>query len=168
MPSPRPGYCNPEDLLLGDMTLSSAISPEKFIADSADEIDVRISRVYITPVDLASPELENSAKLTLKIANARLASGRMLMAQAQAAQDESLHAYAMYLIGEAETTIASIENSRLPLDGAPIRTDLLDTPAPIVSNLDAESPVEAFYGEFFGGQGSLMPTSPIWRPHGGG
>lgn len=159
----RDGYCEPGDLLLGDMTLSTAISPEKFIADSADEIDVRIGRIYTTPVDLL--QLETTAKLTLKIANARLASGRLLMAQSQAAQDESLHAYGMYLIKEAETTIESIENNRLPLDGAAIRDDIVDTPAPSIQNRDATSPVEAFYDEFWGG-GSLspVPSSPIWRP----
>lgn len=163
----RTGYCEEGDLLLGDMTLSSAISPARFIADSADEIDVRIGQIYVTPVDLGN--LETTAKLTLKIANARLASGRLLMAQAQAAQDESLHAYAMYLIKEAEATITSIENSRLPLDGALVRDDLLDTPAPAVANLDLHSPVEAFYDEFWGGGGmSPMPSSPIWQPHGGG
>lgn len=161
----RDGYATVNDLLLGDMTLSSAIDPAKFIADSADEIDVRIGRIYVTPVDVT--KLEETARLTLKIANARLASGRMLMAQAQAAQDDSLHAYGMYLIREAEATISAIESSRLPLDGATIRDDLTDTPAPKVTNLDAASPVEAFYGEFLGGGSGPLPTSPIWRPHGG-
>ena len=163
----RTGYCVEDDLLLGDMTLSAAISAAKFIADSADEIDVRIGRIYTTPIVFA--DLDTTSKLVLKIANARLASGRMLMAQAQAAQDDSLHAYGMYLIKEAENTIGSIENNRLPLDGATLRDDLIDTPAPSIRNHDADSPVEAFYDEFFGGGGmSPVPSSPIWRPGGGG
>lgn len=159
----RDGYCGIEDLLLGEMPLSSAIDPARFVADSADEIDVRIGRIYTTPVDVST--LEPTAKLTLKIANARLASGRLLMAQAQAAQDDSLNAYGMYLINEAEATIESIESNRLPLDGAETRDDIIDTPAPTIRNHDATSPVEAFYDEFLGGgSSSPLPSSPVWRP----
>jgi hypothetical protein len=155
------GYCDIDDLLLGEMPLSSGLSRQKFINDSADEIDVRIGRIYDTPIQIAN--LENTSKLTLKLANARLASGRILMAQAQAAQDDSLHAYGMYLIREAENVIVSIESNRLPLDGATVRDDLIDTPAPTIRNQDSHSPVDAFYGEFFGPV-SPLPTSPIWRP----
>lgn len=167
MPDPeyREGYAKVGDLLLGDMPISSAISPARFLADSADEIDVRIGRIYETPIQIS--ELEPTSALTLKIANARLASGRLLMAQAQAAQDDSLHAYAMYLIGEAENVITAIENNRLPLDGAEVREDLIDTPAPKVTNPDAASAVDAFYGEFFGPV-SPLPRSPVWRPGGSG
>lgn len=164
---PRQPYAEEDDLLLGDMTLSSRLSPAKFLADSADEIDVRIGRIYVTPVNL--PALEQTSRLTLKLANARLASGRLLMAQAQAAQDDSLHAYGMYLIGEAENVIAAIETNRLQLEGADVRDDLLDTPAPKVTNYDARSPVEEFYDEFLGGgAASPLPRSPIWRPGGAG
>jgi hypothetical protein len=165
MPLPPPplrdGYCSVDDLLLGDMTISSAISPAKFVADTADEIDVRISRIYVVPIqgDLTPPSL-----LVLKLANARLASGRMLMAQAQAAQDTRLHQYAMYLIREANATIDAIETNRLPLEGALIRDDVHDTPTPSIKNVDSASPVDAFYNEFMTGRMTPLPESPIWRP----
>lgn len=160
-------YCTTDDLLLGDMPISSSISPTNFIDDSADEIDVRIGRIYLTPVVLADTSANRVARLTLKIANARLASGRMLMAQAQAAQDESLHAYAMYLIGEADATIQAIQDNRLPLDNAEIREDLPDPLAPSINNHDASSPVESFYSTFMTGGPYGIPTPdtrPIWQP----
>jgi hypothetical protein len=156
-------YATVEDLLLGDMILSSKLSPAKFLQDSADEIDVRIGRIYVTPVVLSPPTPANRlARITLKLANARLASGRLLMAQAQAAQDDSLHAYGLFLLNEAEAAISAIETNRLILDGAVFRDDLTDTPAPSIRNVDSTSPVEAFYTEVMGG--SYFDSYPIWRP----
>jgi hypothetical protein len=156
-------YCEVGDLLLGEMPISSALSSTKFISDSADEINVRIGRIYVTPININ--ELAPNSRTVLKIANARLASGRLLMAQAQAAQDDSLNAYARYLINEANNLISSVENNRITLEGATVREDLVDTPAPSIQNVDEFSAVEAFYDEFLGGgAGRPLPVSPVWTP----
>lgn len=150
-------------MLIGDMPISSSLGVSKFISDSADEIDVRIGRIYQTPISLSA--LHPNSRTVLKIANARLASGRLIMAQAQAAQDDSLHQYGLYLISEAETLIENIESNRIQLEGATVRSDLIDTPAPTISNQDSASPIDAFYTEFLGGGGlSPLPDSPVWRP----
>jgi hypothetical protein len=159
----REAYATEADLLLGDMPISSTLSAARFLADSADEIDVRIGRIYVVPVNLAL--LAPTARITLRLANARLASGRLLMAQASASQDDSLHAYARMLLNEAEAVIESIETNRLPLEGAEYRDDLTDTPGPSIRNQDAVSATAAFEAEFFGNNGmAFLPSSPMWRP----
>lgn len=164
MPTARTtGYCEEEDLLLGEMPVSSFISKQKFINDSADEIDVRISRIYVTPIQLTT--LNRISKIVLRICNARLASGRILMAQAQANQDDSLHAYAMYLLNEADATLEALEAGRLTLEGAEQHEDLQTIAGPTIENLDKDSPVEAFADAFLGGAPpSPLPMTPIWRP----
>jgi hypothetical protein len=157
------GYCEEGDLLLGEMPISSALSVHKFITDTADEIDIRISRIYVTPIQLN--QLERIGRLVLRLANARLASGRILMAQGQASQDDSLHAYAMHLINEAEATLDSIESGRLSLEGAAFAAGLQTIAGPTIKNRDSESGVDAFYDEFLGGKPrSPLPNTPIWRP----
>lgn len=161
-------YADEEDLLLGDLPLSSAISVEKFIKDAADEIDVRIGHVYAVPVvngvgDAALPEMTVTI---LRIANSRLASGRLLMAQAQAAQNAELHAYGQYLINEAETLIGSIASGGIDLEGVEPVPAAGQTTGPTVANVDSHSAVEAFYQTFMDPAvvGPVEPTGPVWAP----
>lgn len=164
-----PPYAEEEDLLLGDMPLSSAISVEKFISDAADEIDVRIGHLYVVPVVVEPTDPADAPApltvTTLRIANARLASGRLLMAQAQAAQDANLHAYGAYLVQEAETLITNIANGMLDLDVAPAPSEITGTSAPTVHNPDAASAVDEFYGAFMRPPPAGVPLpSPVWAP----
>jgi hypothetical protein len=158
----RTTYCTESDLLLGEMVIASTIPITKFLEDGANEIDSRIGRVYTTPILLA--DLTENGKTILRMANARLTSGRLLMAQAQAAQDDSLHSYAMYLLDEANEIISAIETNRTSLDGATVNPERVDTPAPSITNLDAASPIESFYAEFLGQPTSPLPVSPVWKP----
>lgn len=144
------------------MPLSPAISVAKFIDDAADEIDVRIGHRYVVPLNVgAGTTLSPLAITTLRIANARLASGRLLMAQAQAAQDSSIHAYGNYLIHEADTLIDSIANSSVDLEGAETIVVEGETSAPTISNVDDASAVESFYGHF---TEPGLNSSPVWAP----
>lgn len=157
-------YAAEEDLLLGDLPLSSAISVEKFIEDAADEIDVRIGHIYTVPIDVtgvgdaALPEMTITI---LRLANSRLTSGRLLMAQAQAAQDKALHAYAQYLIGEADTLIGNIANGMVELEGVEPQPIEGQTTGPTIANVDSHSAVEAFYQTFMD---PGLGASPVWAP----
>lgn len=141
------GYCAVTDLLTGNIPTPSYLSPERFVNDAADEIDSRIGFVYVTRVDVSSNSpVVKPAKLLLKRLNVFLATGRMLMAVDAGGEDDQLHAYALSLVQEANECIEYIVSGQIRLDGAPLVEGEAPTErGPMISNLDKESNVEAFY-----------------------
>ena len=140
-------YCQPSDLLTGNIPTPAYLSPAKYCVDAADEIDSKIGFIYETRVDisLGSP-VAKPVCLLLKRLNVFLASGRLLMAAAAAQEDTQVHAYALSLIRDAEQTLAMIASGELPLTGAtPIPGSAMPVNGPKISNGDVESMVDAFY-----------------------
>lgn len=150
-------YCTKDDLLIGDVILGAALSPEKFVEDAADEIDSYLGRIYEIPI-VGTDEV---SALVLKRINTWLASGRLLMAVAVSTQDAEVNAYGWSLIQQALGDIRKIETSDIYLTGdGVVRADSStvgdnDT-GPSVSNRDEYSAVETFYGEYLDGS--------VWRP----
>lgn len=141
-------YCEPTDLLLGDIPLPAYVSAQDAVNDAADEIDSRIGFVYETPIDMTDPgPVPRPARLLLKRINAHLATGRLILKLAASGEDDRLHAYGWQLIKDAMTSLDMIANGEIVIVGAtPINADdEARTTAIIVENLDDESQVEAFY-----------------------
>lgn len=141
-------YCEVGDLLLGGIPLPSYIDPAKQIADAADEIDSKIGYVYVTPIDVSvGSNLARPARLLLKRINSSLATGRLILAVASPEENRNLHAYGWSLVKEATAALDLIASGEAVLEGAipdPNASEAAVT-APLISNLDAESSVEAFY-----------------------
>lgn len=151
-------YCKPQDLLIGDVTLSSVLSRESYVRDAADEMDARLGFVYALPLPLT--QLQPHAITLLKMINARLASGRLLMSIAAPAEDDSVHRYGEWLIKSAYEDLYNLCNRTIDLVGA---TPINDTTPEQVSiyNYDEESAVEQFYNTTMRGQPSWWMPGPV-------
>lgn len=163
IPEPTPyrtGYSTADDMLLGDLQVSSAEPLVKYIALAADEIDVALAPLYVTPIEFKDKNgmpLPNDApgRLALKNISARLATGRYIMASAAAASKEEVQQYGLYLLQEALAALRVLAGGDVILDGAeekPRDPEKNDSPMlPLVMNVDAVSQVDAFYGMTFNG-----------------
>lgn len=155
-------YCVEADLLIGDISVSAQLSPAKYVADAADEIDSKIGFRYKIPVDpVSSPR---PVLLLLKRLNSHLASGRLILAATISANQEELNAYGASLVNDAQLTLAAIADGEMILPGAAPNPDLPPPPAEddplaqkiLYNNLDLVSQVEAFY---------TAVTSPSFGSH---
>lgn len=148
-------YSSKEDLLTGNIPLPGYISADKFVQDASDEIDSQIGFRYETPLDVSDQSpLDRPARLLLKRINNFLASGRLLMTVTSAQEDKTLHAYALNLVKEAQAALAYIADGTIPLANAPVNPNAPAAENTVgISNVDADSAVEAFYG-------FAMPNDP--------
>lgn len=159
-------YSATTDLLLGDMPLSAALDKSKFVADAADEIDSAIGAAYVTPVPMAAP-VPRHVQLHLKRINNFLATGRLIMAVDVGGEDTQLHAYGLSLVSEARQALQAIVDGSYPLDGVVKQPqEHQRTAGPSVTNYDATSGVDAFYG-FVSEPRWAAPVpqlAPLWKP----
>lgn len=143
------GYCATTDLLMGEIPLPSYVDPQKYVDDAKDEIDSYVGNLYATPLTMdESGPMARPARLLIKRINAHLATGRLILAIASPEENKNLHAYGYSLVAESIAALNAIAAGEVTLDGAPPASDAPDKPAatvPMISNLDAESNVEAFY-----------------------
>lgn len=142
-------YSATTDLLTGDIPLPAYLSAQKFVDDASDEIDSRLGFIYQTPIDVDAPTtVTRPVILLLKRINNWLASGRLLLAAAASQEDSQLHAYAYSLVKDAQAGLDAIVSGEIILEGAASAVgDGVATivNAPLISNGDAESMVDAFY-----------------------
>lgn len=140
-------YSSTNDLLTGNVPTPVSLDPQKFVDDAANEIDSKIGFIYETPVDmsLTSPVSRPAMLLIQRISNF-LASGRLLLAASAGQEDSQVHAYGWQLVKDATASLDAIAKGEIPLDGAP-KLPVADqkVTAPLISNKDAESNVDAFY-----------------------
>lgn len=162
-------YCEVTDLLTGTIPTPTALNPTKFVSDAADEIDSKIGMIYATPVVITDTvagqpnPVVRPVRLLLKRLNVHLASGRLIMAAAANMEDTQLHAYGWSLVKEATDTLTAIAAGELNLVGVePAEGATASVTTPLISNLDAESNVEAFYDRI------ANPSYSFLRPYGGG
>lgn len=141
-------YCTTNDLKLGQIPIPAYIDKTKEINDAADEIDSKIGYLYNTPVNIGgSGGVARPAVLLLKRINANLATGRLLLALASPEENRNLHAYGWSLVKESTDALDMIASGAIILEGASQPSNATEeaATAPMISNLDAESNVEAFY-----------------------
>lgn len=164
------------DLLTGNIPVSAPMG-QKYVNDAADEIDSVIGHLYVTPVDMRSTPEDNPpgagtvkrpTRLLLKRIANFLASGRLMLATSAGGEDDQLHAYAKYLVDTALTTLQQIASGAIKLDGAETVGDPDEEGryGPLVSNVDPESNVEAFYDRIYMAPHQTF-ASVYWRPPGG-
>ena len=159
------GYCEVSDLLIGDLILPVEIDAGKYITSAAEEMDSRIGVLYTTPIEIEEADKEKfRATITfLRSINARLASGRILMAAATALELTTVHAYARNLVEGALADLKLIEDRKYILQGAKENTN---PPETYVSsraysyNQDAVSAVDGFYAAVDPGNG--VPNKPAF------
>lgn len=142
-------YCTEGDLLLGDMSIGT-VDTDKWIDAASDEMDSKLGFLYALPLapcpDAEEDELLPVEVLLLKDINAKLASGRLILAQYVGGEDSSQHAYGVALVREALEALMCIANGDVQLTAckttAPDLVDNSRLPAGLV--YDEESLVTAF------------------------
>lgn len=143
-------YCSAGDLLIGDIELSSTLSKESFLRDAFDEMNARLGFTYVLPLT----GLPVHAVTLLKMINARLASGRLLMSVAAPVEDNGIHQYGAWLIKEAYADLMAIVNGQIVLVGAVSNVEPHPNAGTIV-NHDAESAFEMF-------ENNVTRATPSW------
>jgi hypothetical protein len=152
VPTPRAGYCSPDDLLIGDVTLPSWLTREQIVAAAADEMDSKLGLVYAIPVP-AAPGIDPDnpipvvVDLFLKRINYTLGSGRAILQLDASGENERLHAYGLSLVQEANEALDQLVTGQIILENVPGANPDTDpiVSGPMISNVDVESNVEAFY-----------------------
>lgn len=153
-------YCKSGDLLVGDLGGTDPLR-QQFVDLAADEMDAMIGFVYVLPLDLES--LQAHVQLILKNLASKLASGRLLMAQAVGAEETSVHAYGKSLVDEAMRDLYAIRNGQIDLGAIKVSTTGTNN-APVIIEGDLVSAVDAFY-DWQAHPPLYPPLSPnIWRP----
>lgn len=136
-------YCEESDLLTGDMPLNSAMA-QGFIQAATDEIDSSLGVNYNLPIDLAAAD--PTVELYLKRVCALIASGRLVLAQATASEEQGVHAYGMYLLREGKELLVAASMGEMVLVGVPKRTEYANSGSgPAIIQEDLVAPVDAFY-----------------------
>ena len=144
-------YSASSDLLTGSIPTPAYLDLDKVVQDAADEIDSKLGHIYTTPFDVSNTgPLSRPARLLLKRINNFLATGRLILQVASPEEDSRLHAYGWSLIQEANAALAAIAAGEISLTGAQVLPPVdgeVGPPVsvPLISNLDPESNVEAFY-----------------------
>ena len=134
-------YCEPGDLLTGDMPVQSARA-QQFIEAAADEIAIRLGVIYVWPP--AEP-LDPVTATTLKRLNMLLATGRLVMAQAAPGEGNIVHQYGNYLIKEGQEMLSAVANQEMNLPGVAFISTRATGNSPRIINADTRSGVDAFY-----------------------
>lgn len=144
------------DLLIGDMLLSTSFDKDKWVTDAYDEMNSKLGWVYSLPLrpegvdpgdEDSWQDLPEHQQLLLKTINNRLASGRLIMAQAIGAQQQQLHAYGYSLVEQALADLMHLANRDIILLAELVDTDddaKLLSRIPSIHNYDEESLLDGF------------------------
>jgi hypothetical protein len=141
-------YCDKEDLLLGDLEVGPSVALETYVNAAAEEMNSRLGFVYKVPIEPKPPEtaLATHEGLLLKDINRKLATGRLILAMAQAGEDNNEHAYGASLVKDALYSLNLLTSRQIDLVTAVLaegNTAGGDT-SPLVHNHDEESLVDGF------------------------
>ena len=130
-------WATEEDLLIGDIS-SQHIDPGHYLEMAEDEINAQVGRYYELPL----PTLTGHQLTVMKTIHARLASGRLIMAQAAGRED--LHTYGKYLVDEAYTQLMLIGTS-IALTATPVTISAESkAPSVVMPSYDATSPFSIY------------------------
>lgn len=99
-------WANEEDLIHGDLPLGD-LDTSHYLNAAEDEINVHLGNYYSLPIPTATGHILT----VLKTVHSRLASGRLILAQAAGAESEELHAYGQSLVAYAYELLARVGTS---------------------------------------------------------
>lgn len=136
-------YCEPDDLLFGDIPISPS-NQVRWIGAAEDEINQRLGVLYVLPPGSGASA---TALLILKRLAILVATGRGMMAQPAAGEDNGVNAYGRYLLDDAEKIFCDVISGELDLIGVDKLPELISSGnAPSVVMEDSVAAVDAFYG----------------------
>lgn len=155
-------YCEPSDLLIGNIPLSPQYGiGSGFVDTAADEMDVVLGQLYVTPIVLDDVPKNRPSQLWLKTCNKFIASGRLILDIAISAEDDNLNAYGLSMLNQGLAMLKAIQDGAASITGAiPLDPNAgAYQTGPMIFNEDSHSLVQAGY-EFL-----LDPWATIqWPP----
>lgn len=164
-------YCNETDLLIDHQMFTDPNEKDRYVKFAADSMDSKLGYIYVVPIVVSG--LPPHQATLLKTINAQLATGRLIMSRASAHQESQVHAYALYLIRQAEMDLMAIANGAVDLSAPRVNAegDILGTlndpstsdtlaRTPSGWNPDAVSAVTAFEKNVMSGSSE----SEFWVP----
>lgn len=155
-------YCEVADLLTGNLPLATQYGDgQGFIDTAADEMDTVLGQMYVTPIVLEQIPANRPSQLWLKTCNKFIASGRLILDIAIAAEDDNLNAYGLSLLNQGLAMLKAIQDGAASITGAiPLDPNAgAYQTGPMIFNEDKYSLVQAGY-EF------LLDPMPVpgWPP----
>jgi hypothetical protein len=160
------GYCEPTDLLIGDIPLAGKYGDGEGRVDfAADEIDSMIGHKYVVRVVVDDIPANKPTILLLKKINVLLASGRIILDQAAGTENNNLHSYGKSMLDEGMSLLKMICNGEILLIGAELVPGA-DAPNDTITVIqeDQYSLVGGFYDRF---QSAFPNTFPPMEIGGG-
>jgi len=155
-------YCEASDLLIGNIPLSTQYGDGTgFASTAADEMDVVLGQLYVTPIVLDDTPANRPSQLWLKTCNKFIASGRLILDIAISAEDDNLNAYGLSMLNQGLAMLKAIQDGAASITGAiPLDPNAgAYQTGPMIFNEDSHSLVQAGY-EFL-----LDPFATIsWPP----
>lgn len=155
-------YCEVADLLKGDLPLGPQYGTgQGFVDTASDEMDVVLGQLYVTPIVLADTPTNRPSQLWLKTCNKFIASGRLILDIALAAEDDNLNAYGLSMLNQGLAMLKAIQDGAASITGATPLDPTAGTYAtgPVLFNEDSESLVKAGYEFLFDPW-----ATPQWPP----
>jgi hypothetical protein len=140
-------WANKEDLLIGDTEIGS-LDASQYLDFALREINSVLGVIYVLPIPDTIPDYQ---KGSLRTVQAKLATGRLLMAQGSGAEDTDINAYGKLLIQEAYNDLNRIGNNYELLTAVRTTNSTGEDRTPLVSSADKVSPFNAFYDMAYGG-----------------
>jgi phage gp36-like protein len=142
--TPSIAYCSVSDLLVKDVLQGRPGLLQDWVNRAAEEMDSLLGFRYVVPLRHKPnlPGFHYHEQLIIKQINAKLASGRYLMAQHQNDERDRLHAYGRALVNEALKEIEAIASGKVDLASAVLFADAFDDDTrrlPQANNYDEES-----------------------------
>jgi len=86
------------DLLLGDMTLGSALSREDYLRLATDEVDAKLALYWVLPLPAV---ISTAAGLILSNVVAHVATARIILSQPMDSSDDGYNSYGASLLNRA-------------------------------------------------------------------
>lgn len=157
-------YCETSDLLKGDLPLPTHIgSGQSYVDMAADEMDVVLGQLYVTPVVLADVPENRPSQLWLKTCAKFIASGRLIMDIAISSESDNLNAYGLSLLNQGLAMLKAIQDGAASITGAtPLNPDTgAYQTGPMIFNEDGCSLVQGGY-EFLLDPWATLEWPPVF------
>ena len=153
------------DLLLGDVAIGG-VGTQQFLDLAREEIEVWLGEFYDLETDFptvgGTPELAPRLATVLKQVQARIATGRLLLAQASTGEDESLHAYGLWLLGEGQAELYKFGTHYKITNAVLVAGQTSPDQIPAAVQPNARSPFDRFEEAHYGAGSGIGYETVSW------
>lgn len=151
-------WATEDDLLVGDLYIKT-LDTGRYLNDAKDEM---LTKLYQRFSSFPTFTVDTPIGRTLKMIQSRLASGRMILAQAMGSESEQVHAYGLHLVEWAYEELCKMGVDYEVPGATPIGSQG-ENRAPGVLVYDSDSPWEV-YEDYVHGSPGRNAVYLTWEP----